>query len=516
MAPSTGAVGAKSRAMPAPVKPMEMGDPFAAFLAARPQATLSPKSKSPKGPVDAESYSDMPNSPHSLVQKTPEQDPFASFMTLRPAKPEGPPMSPLEASLRNDVLKCKRQILELEIQAHVKSLDPTAPPGTGQKVKEIKSARRYIRHPDRTQEIWSGEASEASEADGWVDQPSAMSMTQQPISSIEASSMEHPTFHATWSPSAVQEVQVGVVQSMGKSVSLPSLATPSQSPAATVRKGAFGTTSLPPIDVATPHGYKSGPLSTKSEAGAEDPVVMHWWSKTRCWNIAHYDKNKGVRRQCATVPGGSVVLGDGRLPLFRGSHLLIMGYYFGFRVDKIDAKHFPLDSCKDMSMGFGVSRVPAYHRTCERPQYAYEIPGTVLLGYGHHLIDGGKWQKVSWDPRELVEGDIVGLLISPVGELVVFVNGTQVLRVPTSFAEDGKGRRHPPSGPRRTLFPIIDIPGRVTAVTLASTSQPPNVPLETRSKVKEEEIPRKPGAAATSQAHIAPSEEVQAEEVPTE
>jgi len=170
-----------------------------------------------------------------------------------------------------------------------------------------------------------------------------------------------------------------------------------------------------------------------------------------------------------------------------------------------------------MSLVLGVSRVNAQHRSCERPMYAYEIPGTVLIGYGSNLIEKGKWTKVPWDPRSLKVEDVVGVLIHEDGDMVIYVNQEQVLRVRTSLGDtdanetrqslldvesnapaspipaspiSGASRARSPArgarkrnAPKRVLYPILDLHGRVCSVTLLPRQPPPNFPLQPRNKL---------------------------------
>lgn len=198
-------------------------------------------------------------------------------------------------------------------------------------------------------------------------------------------------------------------------------------------------------------------------------------------------------------------MGNGRMPNFGDSNLLARGYFFAFQIDELDDKHFPLDMphVRDMSLVIGVSKFPARHRSCERPMYAYEVPDAVVLGCGGHLIDRGRWIKSTWDPKGLKCEDIIGLLVTEEGDFVVFVNEVQVLRVKTSLNDDpnqgqtletpmspasaspskssmGSKQRAPA---KRVLFPIIDLHGRVSAVTLLPRMTPPNIPLTCRNKL---------------------------------
>lgn len=184
--------------------------------------------------------------------------------------------------------------------------------------------------------------------------------------------------------------------------------------------------------------------------------------------------------------------------LYTGSHLLSPGYFYSFQITGIDELHFPKDSVKGLQFAFGFSRLPAHDKHCERPQYAYEIPGTMLVGYGNRVIDEGKWYRqanAGWEPKDLELRDEVGVLLTPDGDMVVFVNREQVLRVTTSFAAefkaasptsaDGPSPMSPTARLRKIAFyPIIDLCGRVSAVTLNARKGPPNVALKHKNKIK--------------------------------
>jgi len=217
-----------------------------------------------------------------------------------------------------------------------------------------------------------------------------------------------------------------------------------------------------------------------------------WFTARRSWNIHVSQKDLRAHRRDPELGGGGVVYGNGYMPLFSGSHLLCTGYFYAFKIDAVDDSHFPLDSLRDMSLAFGVSHLPGGHKLGIRSMYAYEIPGTILVGYGKHIVDSGEWfTQTSWDPKSLEVGDVVGFHINPLGDLIVWVNGKQVLRSVTSLTEGNKADLHPRRkalGPRRTLFPVIDLHGRVSAVTLLPGMSLPNVNLQARNKIREKNL----------------------------
>merc|ERR1719203_1303957 len=161
------------------------------------------------------------------------------------------------------------------------------------------------------------------------------------------------------------------------------------------------------------------------------------------------------------------------------------GYYYAFRIEAIDEERYPLDTLRHMSLGFGISRLPASHPSCQA-NTAYEIQGTVMIGYGPHVVDGGKWFSVTWDPRDLKLEDEVGVLVTADGDIHVYVNSEPVLRVGTSLVDEAERARLEGTRavPRKAYFPIVDLPGRISAVTLLPGALPPNVPKMHRAKLR--------------------------------
>jgi len=250
---------------------------------------------------------------------------------------------------------------------------------------------------------------------------------------------------------------------------------------------------LPPIQGSQPaKSNQFQPDFVEPWDDTSEKLLSKFYAETRCWNVLISGKDMRASRRVLEMPGGSVVLGDGKMPLFFGSHLLNTGYYYAFQIDAIDDVNYPLEKVRDLSFAFGVSHLPGYHKKCEKPIYAYEIPGTILVGYGPHVVDMGEWySQKAFDPKDLQEGDIVGVHLSPHGDIVVYQNGVQVFRTPTSLCESSRDEVHPRRkavGPRRKLFPIIDLHGRVSAVTLLPKQSLPNINLQARNKVVEKEL----------------------------
>jgi hypothetical protein len=587
---------------------------------------------------------------------SPAGDHFSTFLPFGAARNlPVPAPATVEQGLRADVLRAKRQLLEVALQTELRALDPRLPDAELAKtLRQLRQAHNYLRDPSRANEAMSefdGQEAKGSDVKDKLrldmDISAMAADTTAPLSPIQPAS---PFMGSRASAS----------RTLNGSTSLPN-----------IRVGVSDTSILPAIGDFSRPGMSMPTSSSAREANA--PMLSAWWSKTQSWNIGLRKRDTRARRQTLGLPGGTVVLGNGRLPNFSTSNYLAKGYFFAFQIDEIDEDHFPLstkeqkasqagakvvakrafksmygqeirrgahaivlcidkdgdariqmggadpiwvykrdlcnfkvfsgceesddykfitdqaassklaipppseteevelkakafkavvkddadalisvlevaprnmwenwenkagknllalsqergstkaysilaqslgiseegcasDEKQDMSLVLGVSRVNARHRFCERPVYAYEVPGTVLVGYGGHLIDKGKWKKTGWDARTLKVNDTVGVLVTEDGDLVVYVNEEQVLRVPTSLGEKTSAddslanlESEIPAGSvspsdtllarktsKRILYPILDLHGRVCAVTLLPRMSPPNVPLEPRSKL---------------------------------
>jgi len=223
-----------------------------------------------------------------------------------------------------------------------------------------------------------------------------------------------------------------------------------------------------------------------------EPILTKWWDKTKVWNVKVSNNGFCARRNLLETAAGGVVLGNGRMQNHCGSHILNPGFFYSFIITGIDDENFtekpPKEGyslskyVKDMSLAFGVSRVPPSHDSCLCPTYAYEIPGVVLVGYGPHVVDK-IWLRQSgrWTTKDLKLNDEVGFLIARDGEVTVYVNRVQKLRFASSLAadmEDYEGRRN--------FWPIVDLHGRVYSVKLMPRRPPPNFPKELRQRLKPE------------------------------
>jgi hypothetical protein len=467
-------------------------NPFAAFLASRSAAPANKSGPDQTWPTaashDAHEALNRPFNSGLGSPPSPAGDHFASFLALGPAgdmsrSASSPSFRGNEQQLRNEVARAKRQLLEVTLQMESQALDPASKEeDVAQSLERLRRAHDYLSNPGGSQDSAAN-----------AKRPfSTMDRTATPMSPIRHMSNWEQT--PAWSPISMN-ASMSNLQSSGGSF-LPVIGND------TSRPRAFSQSSQISSMHATRHAK-------------EEPLLSGWWSQTRCWNLAVSKRDMKARRQTLGLPGGTVVLGNGRMPNFSDSGRLAKGCFFAFQIDEVDEEHFPLDRLKDISLVIGVSRYPARHRSCERPMYGYEVPDAILLGYGGHLIDKGRWIKTSWNPKDLKVGDVVGLLVTEDGDFVVYINDKQVMRVKTSLSDpqpQSQDVKNPissfaakldsvstPSSDmapqsrsaskssktpvKRVLFPMLDLHGRVSAVTLLPRKSPPNVPLTCRNKL---------------------------------
>jgi hypothetical protein len=461
-------------------------NPFAAFLAARRPAPRS-KASEPEWPSQERQDADPvllavgKASREALTRPlesgrglglpaSPAGDHFSTFLSLGAARKPLTRCSEKEQMLREEVLRAKKQLLEVTLQTEQRALDPYSKEEDLEKqLERLRAANDYLRNPERAFDL-------GGKKQMGIETSAMMADTMAPLSPI------HPTGNwgqgTAWSPMSI-------------SSSVPNL-----------RAGA-SSSFLPAIngDSSRPGAFPGSPA--RSSGKDQEPLLSGWWSQTRCWNVGISKQDRKARRLTLDLPGGTVVLGNGRMPNFSDDRLLARGYYYAFQIDEVDSER------SHLSVVFGVSQLPARNRSCERPMYAYEVPGAALLGYGGNLIDKGRWLKTTWDPKNLKCDDVVGLLVTEEGDLVVFVNEEQVLRVKTSLNDNLEGQTPTsPASPvsdtmslsrkgsntravskggaqgiKRLLFPILDLHGHVSAVTILPRKSPPNVPLKCRNKL---------------------------------
>lgn len=527
---------------------MNRENPFASYLSVRqPTEPVSPLSRSrlPKSTLSSVSKDASlqtatfgpPNVDRleldSAVSLDIEENPFSTYLSLRPPEPSDdelfeppePTQMTVEEHLMQEVLKTKKQLLELALDTELRLSDPEAPEETALRLRRLDKAQTYLLHPDHAREILSGYEDQGDvEAKMVFRRPRDRLTLQRPLADTASYATERrwsvgslhripppdllqqlPTKGAsqTWTESWRPEdrIQLGrwskddlSVASVSDTTLLRTLRKEERTMLGTKGRLTNSTpdfarssdVTLPPID--------GGTLLQSSRALERDaePTLSAWWSKRRCWNVFIAKKDLSVSRRYLERAGGAVVMGDGKIPMFRGGHLRSTGSYYAFQIDAVDEEHFPPGASGDLSFAFGISHLPARDRQCDKHMYGYEIPGCILVGYGPHIVDAGLWYtQHAWDSKELKPGDVVGVLINPHGDLVVYVNNKQVFRFATSLCDGDKQdinpRRKTQVSPR-TMYPIIDLHGRVSAVTLLPNAILPNVKLAPREPIVEKEL----------------------------
>lgn len=429
-------------------------DPFASFLAARPGGL---RAKVRTWPVPDNRGPWNSTEPHvaeamdiTLGVASPSKtasfehlNPYSTFMGMRP-KPKPAPMGAVEQSLREDILRTKKQLLEVAVLGEIRA---QASPRAEESASQVKSMRRAMRYKKKLERVMDAMSNCSDDSD---DSPEVASAGQRPSSK---GSGTRPSTRGSANGG-------GSKRSLGGSASAPALR---NSPCP----------SLPPIEGAS-DGFGGFVMKEKTE-----PVLSGWWTGTRTWNTGVGKRKENVKRMHTSLFGGCVVVGNGKIPCYSGAHLLNPGYFFQFQIDELEAEPGSRQAPIGMSAAFGVTTLHGRDPACERPMYAYEMPDTVTVGYGGSFIDCKRWRRTPWNPSELQEGDIVGILVTnDTADMVVYVNGEQKCRFPTFLsqeeAEEGK----------RTLYPVVDLCGAVCAVSLQPRSAPPNIPLECRSRLR--------------------------------
>lgn len=514
-----------------PTESMQASDPFAAFLKARP--SVDPSAKKPlqfslglgkammavAPPPTA--FGDVHDGP-SLTGEG--NDVYATFLADRPEHP----IQEAER-LKLDVLRTKKQLLELALETEKKAANGVFTEEEVARLRRLRTAERYLYHPDRIFELQSGGGSLVSEVGSRTpaELDPDLHKLQVPDDIAERTSDVASTAARIGTPSKQMD--------MTRCRSLPDGLGGARSGSAMPTGGAAGSrpgsggsrpSSKGSATLQAAGGMATGGMSRTASAGgmgrtatsggmglgstvdamnltrmpevagssagstklpydpARDHLMNGWWSKTRCFNIQIGKDSLSARRQTLGTSGGCLVFGNGRMPLYKGAHLLLKGYYSVFKIHAMDTARLPKGGGtpgQGLALAVGISRLsPAEPRlsgsTC--PLYGYEVPGSVVVGYGAHLIDEGKWYKQPWDTNTLQIGDKVGLFVSQEGDLVIFHNDVQVLRVQTSLNEGAF------KGATRNYYAMVDLSGHCSELMLLPKAEPPNVPLQVKDPIE--------------------------------
>jgi len=136
-----------------------------------------------------------------------------------------------------------------------------------------------------------------------------------------------------------------------------------------------------------------------------------------------------------------------------------IGYYFEVELVEVRPEEMP----DGLTVGVTTTEPTAIQ---ENPDTAEHIPNTWAVGYDGQLWDAktGGLSRVDWDPRCLVPGDLIGVLVTLAeGELLVFHNGAACC----------PGPRGIPVDPGCALYAVVDLLGAARAVQWRPKAQPP-------------------------------------------
>jgi len=361
------------------------------------------------------------------------------------------------------------------------------------RLRRIKLAERYLHHPETVLAPHSrpgsqrGASDAGSVADAGVEvtpPPSGRSRGRAGQRTLEASGSAPVLNPSSGTPVGSARSQLSRHSGGSREGRTPSLGSALRA-AGSAAAGTASTGSLPVLSPESLGGIAATPATSSKRSSprdiARDQLLSGWWSKTRCFNLMIGKDATQCRRQALGTTGGCLAFGNGRLPLFKGTHMLLSGYFYCFKIKAMDTTRLPVRGYSQGSaLAVGISRIsPAQPRLqgAMCPLYAYEVPGSVVVGYGSNVVEDGKWFKSPWDANVLQIGDKVGVLLTPDGDLVIFHNDVQALRVQTNLAAGAAAGTSTQALQKRCYYAMVDLSGHVSEVTMLPKAEPPNVPL---------------------------------------
>lgn len=160
--------------------------------------------------------------------------------------------------------------------------------------------------------------------------------------------------------------------------------------------------------------------------------------------------------------------------LLSAQHLIkkLDGRWFEVRIDRVDSERW------SDGLGIGVAVHPGDHGSVQPDAfgsfegYAYELfPDSWLLGYDgrakihrtSRYFKGQELPRGMWRPSELRRGDVLGLMVTPEGNLMLFVNEELVYYARSCGVPD--------HGP---LYAALDLDGCTQAVHMLDTNGRPS------------------------------------------
>mmetsp|Transcript_28909 Transcript_28909/g.69488 ORF Transcript_28909/g.69488 Transcript_28909/m.69488 type:complete len:557 (-) Transcript_28909:334-2004(-) len=123
-----------------------------------------------------------------------------------------------------------------------------------------------------------------------------------------------------------------------------------------------------------------------------------------------------------------------------------------------------------LGIGLTSTRVSS---TSQVPDKAWQIPGTLVVGYWGRSFSGGREYRSAWASDSLQPGDSVGLLALPEGSVRLFVNGRVEMAVEgvVDYSSD--------------IFGLVDVFGATTEVEIVRDGQPPPPPWDAAAEAQQ-------------------------------
>eukprot|EP00928_Gymnodinium_smaydae_P045195 TRINITY_DN30156_c0_g2_i2.p1 TRINITY_DN30156_c0_g2~~TRINITY_DN30156_c0_g2_i2.p1 ORF type:complete len:2939 (+),score=602.76 TRINITY_DN30156_c0_g2_i2:113-8929(+) len=134
-----------------------------------------------------------------------------------------------------------------------------------------------------------------------------------------------------------------------------------------------------------------------------------------------------------------------------------LGMYFEVRIDKVST-----GAVDGLAIGVTITSPDAI---CKLPESLDTLKDAWLVGFDGASYDGrtGDFADTNWFPKDLVEGDRVGVLVeAESGDLVVYVNGEKRLNGPRGLPCE------------QPLFALVDLVGNTDGVTLLPLARSPS------------------------------------------
>jgi len=131
------------------------------------------------------------------------------------------------------------------------------------------------------------------------------------------------------------------------------------------------------------------------------------------------------------------------------------GQYFAVRITEVAA-----GAVGGLGIGFSCTPSDQVKRVTER---GYRVPGTTLVGYWGRLFVGGHEYRLNWTGENLAAGDVVGILATFAGDIVLFVNDVTQVVIASVIPDVYRSQR---------AYPMVDLYGSTVAAEILNTPAP--------------------------------------------